>query len=184
VDALSWVRAGGEIGAVHLFGQVLVVPQTIENQHKVAALLRMLRRHHGALHGIRAPSHAESLFTPAGHPAPWVLGLLRRAADGTLSAQSSVRVRGVAGRTLARIGGVWFDTALTKRSRVVPLRWGSAAAAAVQATPAAGQWFALGWHVVVAAGEERAVCLTAAGLEDATAAPVKALVQALQDDDG
>ena len=68
------------------------------------------------------PITAESMFGPRGKISPWVVELLQRAREGKVSRFSSVRVRKIAGRTMARIGGVWFDTALSVRMdiHVVP----------------------------------------------------------------
>ena len=105
--------------------------------------------------------------------------MLRRAADGKLSRFSSVVVRKVGKRKLARIGGVWFDTALTAKSQVTLIRRGSAAARAIRSVgPDVKSAMGLGRVVILAAGETRAFSLDDVGISDAYNAELKELLTA------
>ena len=76
-------------------------------------------------------------------------------------------VRQAGGRTFARIGGIWLDTALTAASRVLLVTRGSAAAEHVLDSKGRRQAaFALGRSVVIAVGPRAAVSLDDVGIED------------------
>ena len=183
IDPTSWRWAGGEVGAIHEFYGLLIVTQTKTNHEALSNLIRQIRAARPDVPGRANPFGSdwrdEPLFTSEARLTPWVLDLLKRAAGGKLSRFSSVVVRKVGKRKLARIGGVWFDTALTAKSKVTLIRRGSAAARAIRsADPDVKAALALGPVVVVAAGEMRAFTLDGVGVSDPDSTELKELLTA------
>ncbi len=122
--------------------------------------------------------HSEALFTPDAGVSPWVRKLLGKVRAGTLAQLSSVITRKVGTRTFARIGGVWFDTALTKTDRIRLVAQASPAAQALRdARPELKPCFALGAWVIVSLGGGLAVSLDEVGLADPKNPRFRALLQ-------
>ena len=80
---------------------------------------------------------------------------------------------------LARIGGLWFDTALTAKSRVTLIQRGSPAAKLLQLKrPDMKPAFAIGQSVILAVDETRAVSLDQIGIAKSDNADLKKLLPA------
>ena len=164
--ALEDWRTRGPYGAVQDLGGILLVTQSLANHMALVELLDGLRAATGD--DADRPPSAEALFTTDRRIAAWVAELLRRAREGKLSKFSSVLVRKMAGRALARIGGVWFDVSIGERARIQLVQRGTAAERAVR--EAAGKLEAcldLPGCVVLAAGADQAVCLDTVGVSKA-----------------
>ncbi|KKM03845.1 hypothetical protein LCGC14_1770350 [marine sediment metagenome] len=179
--ALDNWRSRGPFGAVQNFGGILIVTQSLENHMALVNLLDQLRavtRDNGDPGG---PDRPEAMFTPDGKPAGWVAALLARARAGKLSKFSSVLVRKIAGRTFARIGGIWFDASLRSKAKIHLVRRASPAEDALRA--AAGKLqacFALGRYVILAAGKHKAVSLDALGIVKADDPTLKRILAAIR----
>ena len=183
IDPTSWRTAGGEIGAIRMLGAVLVVTQTMENHRELAALIKTLRKTGPNVpEPVDPPDLAdepEAMFTAHAQLKAWVLHLLGRARRGKLSKFSSVAVRKVGKRVFARIGGIWFDTALTAKSQVTLIRRDSPAARAFQsARPETKPALALGRSVILVIDETRAVSLDQIGITRSDSADLKKLLPA------
>lgn len=183
IDPMSWRTAGGEVGLIRELNGLLVVTQTARNHRLFVDLIRKIRSAGAAVPEPPEtriwPPHDEAMFTPQARPAPWVLALLGRVRDGKLTKFSSVVVREVGKRKLARIGGIWFDTALGGTSRITLIRRGSPAARALlSARPGMKQAMTLGPSVILAVDETRAVSLDRVGIGEADSAELKKLLAA------
>ena len=122
----------------------------------------------------------ESLFTRDARVEPWVLELLRRAGEGKLSRFSSVRVKQAAGRRLARVGGIWFDTSLARGAAIYTIaRTGEAADAVRKTSPKLKECFAFREPVILAVDDGLALCLDEVGLRRADDPDVRSLLAAL-----
>ena len=176
----TWIGNSGEFASMRLLGGMLVVTQTPENHRAIVKLLTELRDRLGGRGGQAPTLWPEALFTADARPAKWVIELLGEAREGKLSKFSSVRIRKVGRRVFARIGGIWFDTALSASSKVRLIARGSpAAAAVVTAEPSLKGCFALGRCVIVAVGAETAVCLDERGIAEAGDPALKTIIEAL-----
>lgn len=184
IDPTSWRSAGGEVGSIREFGGLLIVQQTWDSHLAIRRLLERLRDHKPAEQRPVTPTqttveHPEALFTPQARLTPWPLALLQRAREGKLSRFSSVVVRKVGKRSFARIGGIWLDTALTKRSQVrLVCRDEAAADALLKARSDLKPCFALGLSVIVALDGRQAVSLDDVGLKDAADPKLRPLLPA------
>jgi len=155
-------RPGGNIASARWFRGLLVITQTPANHRRIKDLLTKLRAHRptSVVRYVPLAAIPEALFTDEATPTAWVLDLLEKARAGRLSRFSSVVVRKVGKRTFARIGGIWFDTALTGSSRIALVKRGSPAATRLLAARADMKaWFQLGKSVVVAVAANLAVSI-------------------------
>ena len=183
IDPTSWRTAGGEVGAVReLFG-LLIVTQTLENHRALADLITKIRamgpRVSAAVGAPDLSQEPEALFTARARLQPWVLRLLGRVKADKLSKFSSVVVRKVGKRVLARIGGIWFDTALTADSQVTLIRRGSPAARTlVSAWPGMKAALTLAQSVILAVGEKLVLSLDSVGISEADSPELKKLTAA------
>jgi len=121
IDPANWRSAGGTVGSMRFFNGILVVTQTVENHEKLEKLLAMLRRYRPTPNAAPVTGMPEQMFSSRGQLMPWVLALIERVRSGKLSPFSSVAVRKIRDRTFAGIGGFWFDTRLTERTRIIPV---------------------------------------------------------------
>jgi len=168
-------------------GGVFVVSQTKESHGKIVKLLNDLRdrlrktRPAAPVRRNLAAMQPESPFTTDGRIAKWVRQLLIKARAGKLSKFSSVRLAKAAGRTFARISGIWFDTSLTEICQIYAVARKSAAEAVLNKT---GDKFraclALGKHVIVKVDENSAICLNRDGISKTDNKKFKHLLQAIR----
>jgi len=148
----------------------------------IRAVLRQLQQavRAGRLGDLFGKHWPESLFTRDARVEPWVLALLRRAGEGKLSRFSSVRVKQAAGRRLARVGGIWFDTSLARGAAIYTIaRTGEAADAVRKTSPKLKECFAFREPVILAVDDGLALCLDEVGLRRADDPDVRSLLAAL-----
>jgi hypothetical protein len=109
----------------------VVVSASRREHRRLQALLAKVRAARGAtkVHVFRAePYWPETAFTLDSRIRPWMVALLADAQADALAGHSTIEVRQVGKRRLARIGGIWMDTSLDGHDVITPIpRHGSVA---------------------------------------------------------
>ncbi len=184
VDPSSW-QPEGEAGSIDFYRGLLVVRQTMANQILVKSLLHRLRRrmHQRAVTDVPPATieedFPEQIFTRDGYVCEWVLQLLAKACEGQLGEHTSVVLVQEGERLLARVGGIWLDTAMTKATRVRLVQQNTKAAGALLAALGEGaKVFRLGSSVVLSLNDTTAVALDWIGESDPDSQGMQAILAA------
>jgi hypothetical protein len=189
VDQDSWRRNGDKTASIDKANGVFMIRQSRANHLAIIKLLDSLRdklrkrtsiRFGGDEWNILGSEAPEEPFTTDGRIAKWLGDLLIKAGAGKLSKFSSVKIEKIGTRTLARVCGVWFDTALTGQCLIHTVARNSQAhAALVNTSGEIKKCLALGKYVIIRADKASAVYLNTNGISKADDKRIKKLTAAL-----